>query len=97
MCTSVSLAFKRNVFCTLGAALLAIIAVAAVAAAEPREKTGFGTNPGNLRMFSYLPPDLAPGAPLIVVPPIPSASPGALSSPACPMAAPIPSTRRWNA
>ena len=67
MCTSVTLAFARNVCRILGAALLAISAVAGVAAAEPREKTGFGTNPGNLRMFSYLPPGLAPGAPLIVV------------------------------
>jgi poly(hydroxyalkanoate) depolymerase family esterase len=67
MCTSVTLAFERNVCRILGAALLAISAVAGVAAAEPREKTGFGTNPGNLRMFSYLPPDLAPEAPLVVV------------------------------
>jgi hypothetical protein len=36
-------------------------------ATEPREETGFGSNPGNLRMFSYVPADLAPGAPLIVV------------------------------
>ena len=41
--------------------------VAGANAAEPREETRFGSNPGNLRMFSYVPADLAPGAPLIVV------------------------------
>jgi poly(hydroxyalkanoate) depolymerase family esterase len=28
--------------------------------------TGFGSNPGNLLMFTYAPPGLAPGAPLVV-------------------------------
>ncbi len=36
-------------------------------AAEPREVTGFGSNPGNLRMFSQVPPDLPPAAPLVVL------------------------------
>jgi len=36
-------------------------------AAEPREVTGFGSNPGNLRMFSQVPPGLPPGAPLVVL------------------------------
>lgn len=31
------------------------------------EVHGFGTNPGNLRMFRYLPPQLAADAPLVVV------------------------------
>jgi poly(hydroxyalkanoate) depolymerase family esterase len=32
-----------------------------------RPVTGFGTNPGRLRMLSYVPPHLPPGAPLVVV------------------------------
>jgi len=36
-------------------------------AAEPREVTGFGSNPGNLRMFSHVPAGLPPGAPLVVL------------------------------
>jgi poly(3-hydroxybutyrate) depolymerase len=51
----------------LGAALLIISVAVAVNAAEPREEGGFGSNPGNLRMFTYIPADLAPQAPLIVV------------------------------
>jgi poly(hydroxyalkanoate) depolymerase family esterase len=31
-----------------------------------RELTGFGANPGNLRMFAYAPKHLPPGAPLVV-------------------------------
>ena len=31
------------------------------------EVQGFGTNPGNLRMFTYVPDDLAAPAPLVVV------------------------------
>ena len=31
-----------------------------------RETTGFGPNPGGLRMFSYAPPSLTAGAPLVV-------------------------------
>ena len=51
----------------LGVALLMISALVAANAAEPREETGFGSNPGNLRMFSYVPADQEPAAPLIVV------------------------------
>lgn len=51
----------------LAAALITISALAGANAAEPRAETGFGSNPGNLRMFSYVPADLAPMAPLIVV------------------------------
>src|ERR1044072_2868497 len=50
----------------VGVALFTISALAGANAAEPREETGFGSNPGNLRMFSYVPPDLKPAAPLIV-------------------------------
>jgi len=32
-----------------------------------QETADFGSNPGNLRMFSYLPPSLAADAPLVVV------------------------------
>jgi poly(hydroxyalkanoate) depolymerase family esterase len=31
-----------------------------------REVTGFGSNPGNLRMFAYAPEHLPPGAPLVI-------------------------------
>ena len=51
----------------LGVALLMISALAGANAAEPREETGFGSNPGNLRMFSYVPANQEPAAPLIVV------------------------------
>ena len=34
--------------------------------ARMRELTGFGANPGNLRMFAYAPEDLPPQAPLVV-------------------------------
>ncbi len=44
-----------------------VVCAAAAEAAEPREDTRFGANPGNLRMFSYVPAGLAPGAALIVV------------------------------
>src|SRR5215472_11090663 len=31
-----------------------------------RELTGFGANPGNLRMFAYSPEQLRPNAPLVI-------------------------------
>lgn len=62
-----TLAFRGDVRCVLAAALLTIGLVVTADAAEPREETGFGTNPGNLRMFSYVPANVAPMAPLIVV------------------------------
>lgn len=49
----------------LAAALLFLAGFAL--AAEPREETAPATNPGNLRMFSYLPERLAPKAPLVVL------------------------------
>ena len=52
---------------TVCAALLTISTIVGADAAEPREESGFGSNPGNLRMFSYIPANLPPGAPLIVV------------------------------
>jgi poly(hydroxyalkanoate) depolymerase family esterase len=61
------LAFGRSACRTMGAALLTISIVVGADAAEPREESGFGSNPGNLRMFSYIPANLPPGAPLIVV------------------------------
>jgi poly(hydroxyalkanoate) depolymerase family esterase len=61
------LAFGRNLRRVLAAALLTIAALAGADAAEPSEEAAFGSNPGNLRMFSYVPAGLAPGAPLIVV------------------------------
>src|SRR3954465_553863 len=49
------LASGSSVGRALGIALLTISALAGANAAEPREETGFGSNPGNLRMFSYVP------------------------------------------
>jgi poly(hydroxyalkanoate) depolymerase family esterase len=51
----------------VAAVLLTISALAGADAAEPHEETGFGSNPGNLRMFSYVPADREPAAPLIIV------------------------------
>jgi poly(hydroxyalkanoate) depolymerase family esterase len=59
--------FGRSVCHRLCVALLTISMVVSADAAEPREESRFGSNPGNLRMFSYVPTDLPPGAPLIVV------------------------------
>ena len=42
-------------------------ALAGTDAAEPSEETAFGSNPGNLRIHSYVPAGLAPGGTLIVV------------------------------
>ena len=61
------LVVRESVHRILAAALLTTCLVAGADAAEPGEETGFGSNPGNLRMFSYVPADLASGAPLIVV------------------------------
>jgi poly(3-hydroxybutyrate) depolymerase len=61
------LACRTKVRRVLAAALLTIGALAGADAAEPREDIGFGSNPGNLRMFSYVPAGLPPAAPLIVV------------------------------
>jgi poly(3-hydroxybutyrate) depolymerase len=58
---------RRSACRTLCAALLTISMVVGAQAAAPREESGFGSNPGNLRMFSYVPGSLPPGAALIVV------------------------------
>jgi poly(3-hydroxybutyrate) depolymerase len=58
---------RRSACRTLCAALLTISMVVGAQAAGPREESGFGSNPGNLRMFSYVPGSLPPGAALIVV------------------------------
>jgi poly(hydroxyalkanoate) depolymerase family esterase len=51
----------------LGATLLTLATLCAAGAGALREEAGFGSNPGNLRMFSYIPANQVPGAPLIVV------------------------------
>jgi poly(3-hydroxybutyrate) depolymerase len=61
------LASGSSVRRALGVALLMISVLAGANAAEPREETEFGSNPGNLRMFSYVPANQEPAAPLIVV------------------------------
>src|SRR5215510_10023726 len=62
-----NLEFKRNLRRVLVSVLFLFGTLVAADAAEPRAETAFGSNPGNLRMFSYVPADLAPTAPLIVV------------------------------
>jgi poly(hydroxyalkanoate) depolymerase family esterase len=61
------LRLKRNLRRALVSVLFSLGTLVAADAAEPREETTFGSNPGNLRMFSYVPADLPPTAPLIVV------------------------------
>ncbi len=57
----------------VGAAVVLLAALSVVAmssparaAATPQEVTGFGSNPGNLRMFRYVPPELPGGRPVVV-------------------------------
>jgi hypothetical protein len=47
----------------LGATLLTLATLCAAGAGALREEAGFGSNPGNLRMFSYIPANQLPGAP----------------------------------
>jgi poly(3-hydroxybutyrate) depolymerase len=49
------------------AVVFSILAFVTASAAEPRNEIGFGSNPGNLRMFSYIPAGLKTPAPLVVV------------------------------
>ncbi len=44
----------------------AVLGLPATAANEPTEVHGFGPNPGNLRMWVYLPRELPPAPPLVV-------------------------------
>ena len=48
-------------------ALSAFLAASTQAFAVPVEVTGFGSNPGNLRMFKYVPAGLPASSPLVVV------------------------------
>jgi poly(hydroxyalkanoate) depolymerase family esterase len=50
----------------LAAALAVLVAPQPAAAAGLTQVTGFGSNPGNLGMYAYLPDGLASGAPLVV-------------------------------
>src|SRR5215217_3286349 len=54
---------SRRLLMTVAALILSTMPLAA----EPREVTGFGSNPGNLRMFSHAPAGLPPGAPAVVL------------------------------
>ncbi len=58
---------KAGLYAALFAAPLAFGFMAQAEAAESREEPAFGSNPGNLRMFSYVPDSIDPAAPLIVV------------------------------
>jgi poly(3-hydroxybutyrate) depolymerase len=60
-------ALKAALSFALFAMLITVGCMAHAEAAEPREETEFGSNPGNLRMFSYVPESINPAAPLIVV------------------------------
>ncbi|SOD50898.1 extracellular catalytic domain type 1 short-chain-length polyhydroxyalkanoate depolymerase [Pseudoxanthomonas wuyuanensis] len=70
-CASAPTAFvvrcRRRILRWFGcpAILLILLGTAAPVLAQT-EVTGFGSNPGNLRMFKYVPPGLPAGAPLVV-------------------------------
>ncbi|MDC0772670.1 extracellular catalytic domain type 1 short-chain-length polyhydroxyalkanoate depolymerase [Streptomyces sp. HD] len=51
----------------LGALIAAFLTPGRAAAASLQEVTGFGTNPGALRMFRYVPEGLPAGRPVVVV------------------------------
>ena len=62
-------AFRRKFEGLLTAARKKAARAPGAPAARPtrlRELTGFGANPGNLRMFVYVPEDLPPKAPLVI-------------------------------
>jgi poly(hydroxyalkanoate) depolymerase family esterase len=60
--------FRRTVIGVCGASALLLVAGASPAlAATPVEVTAFGTNPGDLKMFKYIPDGLPASAPLVVV------------------------------
>jgi hypothetical protein len=50
--SSAIVAVRHMVCGSTAAAIILLAALALADAAEPREETGFGSNPGNLRMFS---------------------------------------------
>ena len=56
-----------NMLRLAAAAILTVGTLTSASAVEPREERGFGSNPGNLRMFSYVPASVARAGPLIVV------------------------------
>jgi poly(hydroxyalkanoate) depolymerase family esterase len=60
--------FRRTAIGVYGASVLLLVAAASQAlAATPVEVTNFGSNPGNLRMFKFIPDQLQTPAPLVVV------------------------------
>lgn len=56
----------RSVLHAAFAALILTCAVGVAPAHAQTEVTGFGSNPGNLRMFKYVPASLPAGAPMVV-------------------------------
>jgi poly(hydroxyalkanoate) depolymerase family esterase len=58
--------YNRLARCKI-AALFLLASMLPAVALEPRAETAFGSNPGNLRMFSAMPADVKAPAPLIVV------------------------------
>jgi poly(hydroxyalkanoate) depolymerase family esterase len=58
---------SKSLRLALTAVLLTLCVVGRANGVEPREEIEFGSNPGNLRMFSYVPAGTGPAAPLIVV------------------------------
>ena len=62
-------AFRRRFEGLLAAARKRTALAGGASARRPtrlRELTGFGANPGNLRMFAYAPKDLPAKAPLVI-------------------------------
>lgn len=62
-----SAAMRHNVSRLLCCVVSALVILAGPAVTQPRQEDGFGSNPGNLRMFTHVPANLRPGAPLLVV------------------------------
>jgi poly(hydroxyalkanoate) depolymerase family esterase len=67
-CTSLSSRFgqRTRMLRWQTAAVLAMAGLLCLPAFAQTEVTGFGSNPGNLRMFTYVPPGLPANAPLVV-------------------------------
>jgi poly(hydroxyalkanoate) depolymerase family esterase len=58
---------KKLIFGMVYSFIVVAQAMVTVAAAQLTEETSFGSNPGNLRMFHYVPANRPAGAPLVVV------------------------------
>src|SRR5262249_40608652 len=60
-------ALHRTAIAVWAVSSLLLVGAGQARAATPVEVTGFGSNPGNLRMFKYIPDQLPASSPLVVV------------------------------